>query len=46
MIIRNGREVVFLDWELALYGEPVYDVATHLHKMGYQPDEYATFLSQ
>ncbi|GAB2558176.1 phosphotransferase [Nocardia heshunensis] len=46
MIIRNGREVVFLDWELALYGDPVYDVATHLHKMGYQPDEHATFLSQ
>ncbi|MFJ9366440.1 phosphotransferase family protein [Nocardia sp. NPDC101769] len=44
MIIRDGQEVVFLDWELALYGDPVYDVAPHLHKMGYQPDEYATFL--
>ncbi|MET8429735.1 aminoglycoside phosphotransferase family protein [Nocardia sp. NPDC004860] len=43
MIIRAGR-VVFLDWELALYGDPVYDVASHLHKMAYQPDEYATFL--
>ncbi|MFF0614149.1 phosphotransferase [Nocardia tengchongensis] len=45
MIIRDGRQVVFLDWELALYGDPVYDVASHLHKMGYQPDEYATFLN-
>ncbi|MFE3228977.1 phosphotransferase [Nocardia sp. NPDC059228] len=44
MIIRDRREVVFLDWELALYGDPVYDVASHLHKMGYQPDEYTTFL--
>ncbi|WP_458690954.1 phosphotransferase [Nocardia tengchongensis] len=46
MIIRDGREVVFLDWELALYGDPVYDVATHLHKMGYQPDEQTRFLQQ
>lgn len=29
----------FLDWELALYGDPVYDLGAHLHKVGYQPDE-------
>ncbi|WP_049806872.1 phosphotransferase family protein [Pseudofrankia inefficax] len=29
----------FLDWELALWGDPVYDLAVHLHKMGYQADE-------
>lgn len=46
MIIKNGREVVFLDWELALYGDPLYDVATHLHKMGYQPGERDVLLSQ
>ncbi|MFE3986956.1 phosphotransferase [Nocardia tengchongensis] len=46
MIIRDGREVVFLDWELALYGDPLYDVASHLHKMGYQPDEQVSFLEQ
>ncbi|MFD0000240.1 phosphotransferase family protein [Nocardia sp. NPDC127526] len=45
MIIRDSQQVVFLDWELALYGDPVYDVATHLHKMGYLPNERATFLT-
>ncbi|SNQ47867.1 conserved hypothetical protein [Frankia canadensis] len=29
----------FLDWELALWGDPVYDLAVHLHKMAYRPDE-------
>ncbi|MEU2014091.1 phosphotransferase, partial [Nocardia sp. NPDC019302] len=43
-IVRNGR-VVFLDWEFALYGDPVYDVATHLHKMGYLPQEQDAFLA-
>jgi aminoglycoside phosphotransferase (APT) family kinase protein len=45
MIVRNGR-VVFLDWEFALYGDPVYDVATHLHKMGYFPQEQDAFLAE
>ncbi|MEV6323825.1 aminoglycoside phosphotransferase family protein [Nocardia sp. NPDC051787] len=44
MIVRDGR-VVFIDWELALYGDPLYDVATHLHKMGYLPDEQEAFLT-
>jgi aminoglycoside phosphotransferase (APT) family kinase protein len=44
MIIRAGR-VVFIDWELALFGDPVYDVASHLHKMGYFPDEQEALLT-
>ncbi|MEU4313573.1 phosphotransferase [Nocardia sp. NPDC024068] len=44
MIIRDGR-VVFIDWELALFGDPVYDVATHLHKMGYFPAEREALLT-
>ncbi|MBF6331866.1 phosphotransferase family protein [Nocardia transvalensis] len=44
MIVRNG-ETVFLDWELALYGDPLYDVAIHLHKMRYLPDEQERFVS-
>jgi hypothetical protein len=28
-----------IDWELALFGDPLYDLATHLHLMGYQPDQ-------
>jgi hypothetical protein len=39
MIIARGR-TYFLDWELALWGDPVYDLAVHLHKMGYAPAEY------
>ncbi|MCK9893604.1 aminoglycoside phosphotransferase family protein [Frankia sp. AgB32] len=38
MIICAGA-TYFLDWELALWGDPVYDLAVHLHKMAYQPDE-------
>lgn len=28
-----------IDWELALFGDPLYDLATHLHLMGYQPQQ-------
>ncbi|MBL7547466.1 aminoglycoside phosphotransferase family protein [Frankia sp. AgB1.9] len=38
-MIVDGRTTYFLDWELALWGDPVYDLAGHLHKMAYQPDE-------
>ncbi|MBF6171053.1 phosphotransferase [Nocardia blacklockiae] len=44
MIIRDG-ETVFLDWELALYGDPLYDVAVHLHKMSYLAAERERFVS-
>ncbi len=40
MILAGGR-TYFLDWELALWGDPVYDLAVHLHKMGYSPQEHA-----
>jgi len=29
--------LVFLDWELAIVGDPAYDLAVHLHKMRYTP---------
>jgi aminoglycoside phosphotransferase (APT) family kinase protein len=38
-MIDTGSITVFLDWELALVGDPLYDLAVHLHKMAYQPDE-------
>jgi aminoglycoside phosphotransferase (APT) family kinase protein len=41
MIIARGRSYI-IDWELALWGDAVYDLAVHLHKMGYSPAEYAT----
>lgn len=39
MILTEDAGVVFLDWELALWGDPVYDLADHLHKTGYTPDD-------
>ncbi|GGU87831.1 hypothetical protein GCM10010211_62570 [Streptomyces albospinus] len=40
-MITDDRRTVFLDWELALWGDPVYDLADHLHKMSYLPGEDA-----
>jgi thiamine kinase-like enzyme len=34
VIIRRGS-TYFLDWEHALFGDPVYDLAVHMHKMSY-----------
>ncbi|MEU0811207.1 aminoglycoside phosphotransferase family protein [Streptomyces sp. NPDC005970] len=34
MIVAAGA-AWFLDWELALWGDPAYEVAIHLHKMDY-----------
>ncbi|MFF7158705.1 phosphotransferase [Streptomyces sp. NPDC008139] len=28
-----------IDWELALIGDPLYDLATHLHLMAYYPEQ-------
>jgi aminoglycoside phosphotransferase (APT) family kinase protein len=44
MIIKDG-ESYFLDWELALWGDPVYDLAVHFHKMGYTLAERAHVLA-
>lgn len=43
-LIDTGQRTVFLDWELALLGDPLYDLAVHLHKMAYQPDEHDTLV--
>jgi aminoglycoside phosphotransferase (APT) family kinase protein len=43
-MILERDHVVFLDWELALWGDPVYDLAVHLHKMDYQPHEQTAML--
>ncbi|MFC7548981.1 phosphotransferase family protein [Plantactinospora sp. GCM10030261] len=45
IIVDDGRSV-FLDWELALWGDPVYDLAVHLHKMAYLPAEEADLLDR
>jgi aminoglycoside phosphotransferase (APT) family kinase protein len=45
VIVRSGHSV-FLDWELALWGDPLYDLAVHLHKMGYLPFEYELIMRE
>jgi hypothetical protein len=44
-ILMSPRGAVFLDWELALWGDPVYDLAVHIHKMTYLDDELTILLS-
>ncbi|MFI0219887.1 phosphotransferase family protein [Streptomyces lydicus] len=38
MIVTAGS-TWFLDWELALWGDPVYEMAIHLHKMDYPQEQ-------
>ncbi|UWE13094.1 aminoglycoside phosphotransferase family protein [Actinacidiphila bryophytorum] len=40
-VIVDRQRSVFIDWQLALWGDPLYDLAAHLHKMGYLPEERA-----
>ncbi|MGH4027223.1 MAG: phosphotransferase family protein [Pseudonocardiaceae bacterium] len=44
-IVLSSRGAVFLDWELALWGDPLYDLAVHINKMTYLDDELRTLLS-
>lgn len=44
-LLVSGDGIVFLDWELALWGDPVYELAVHVHKMTYLPDELSRLLA-
>lgn len=35
----DGERLSVIDWELALYGDPLHDLATHLVRMGYDKTE-------
>ncbi|MEV0042407.1 DUF2332 family protein [Nocardia rhamnosiphila] len=41
----DEREAVVIDWELATWGDPLGDLAVHLHKMGYLPGEELDLLT-
>ncbi|MFJ3902708.1 phosphotransferase family protein [Streptomyces sp. NPDC090025] len=45
MIVSEGL-TWFLDWELALWGDPLYELAIHFHKMDYPEDQRAEVLRQ
>jgi hypothetical protein len=36
----------FLDWEPAPWGDPVYNLAVHIHKMAYLPEEHGALVSR
>ncbi|MFD9909151.1 aminoglycoside phosphotransferase family protein [Streptomyces sp. NPDC059063] len=38
-IIVHGPDFAVIDWELALYGDPLHDLATHLVRMNYDKDQ-------
>ncbi|MER5379545.1 phosphotransferase [Streptomyces sp. NPDC002688] len=37
LIIDHQDSLWAIDWELAVFGDPLYDLATHLYLMGYPP---------
>lgn len=42
LIVQDADDRLWtIDWELAMVGDPVYDLATHLHLMGYPPAQEA-----
>ncbi|MEU0127492.1 aminoglycoside phosphotransferase family protein [Streptomyces sp. NPDC006289] len=40
-VVDGGGDLWTIDWELAMIGDPLYDLATHLHLMRYSPREAA-----
>ena len=42
----SGVHLWIVDWELALFGDPAYEVAVHLHKMYYRPDEERMYMRE
>ncbi|MBT2542434.1 phosphotransferase [Streptomyces sp. ISL-44] len=45
MIVADGV-TWFLDWELALWGDPMYEIGIHFHKMDYPEEQRASILCQ
>jgi aminoglycoside phosphotransferase (APT) family kinase protein len=37
LLVARGDRYAVLDWELAVWGDPVWDVACHLHRAAYPP---------
>jgi aminoglycoside phosphotransferase (APT) family kinase protein len=37
LLVARGDRFAVLDWELAVWGDPVWDVACHLHRAAYPP---------
>ncbi|WP_216591046.1 aminoglycoside phosphotransferase family protein [Streptomyces brasiliscabiei] len=39
LIVDHERRLWAIDWELAMFGDPLYDLATHLYLMRYPPEQ-------
>lgn len=46
MLVSSRDDLIVLDWEFASWGDPVYEIAAHVHKMGYQPWQAARILRE
>ena len=44
ILIQNHKALIILDWELVLVTDPIYDIAVHFHKMGYNSFQEDLFL--
>jgi len=38
-VVLHRKGIAVIDWELAIYGDPLHDLATHIVRMGYGEDE-------
>ncbi|MFE5399375.1 phosphotransferase family protein [Streptomyces sp. NPDC056568] len=38
-VVVRGRRLAVIDWELAIFGDPLHDLATHLVRMAYDKQE-------
>ncbi|WP_234341676.1 aminoglycoside phosphotransferase family protein [Streptomyces sp. NRRL S-646] len=38
-VVLHRKGIAVIDWELAIYGDPLHDLATHVVRMGYSEDE-------
>ncbi|MEU1148914.1 phosphotransferase [Streptomyces sp. NPDC005863] len=39
-VVVDRKQIAVIDWELAMYGDPLHDLATHLVRMEYDKDEH------
>ncbi|WP_326597617.1 aminoglycoside phosphotransferase family protein [Streptomyces sp. NBC_01803] len=46
IVAESDGGLCVIDWELALIGDPVYDLATHLHLMRYPPEQEREVLAR
>ncbi|MEU4240006.1 phosphotransferase [Actinoplanes sp. NPDC026619] len=44
-ILARGDELSLIDWELAIWADPLWDVASHVHRAGFPPEQEKQVLS-